>query len=553
MKDRVTVGDAVVAELARAGVDTVFGIISVHNIPIYDALARHDGFRIVKPRGESGAVNMADAYARAGRKLGVVITSTGSGAGNAAGALIEADTAGTPLLHITGQVPKEYIDSGRGYIHECRDQLAMLKSISKQACRVEHPEEAPSTIRLAIRQALESPTGPVSVEIPIDYQSRLIASSEITVNEVERDVEPLDVSAAVTEIRQAERPVIWVGSGVFRAGATYEFRKFVDLVDAAVITSQAARGTLPETDRRCLGFFATDPDVRELLASADLLISMGTRFRGNETAYWDVCVPSNHIGIDIDRGAVNRNYSHSRTLIGDSRRILSALVAALGQYPSKAKLNYRREILRVREASRARMRENLGPYESILDAISETFPAGGIVVRDVTIPATTWASRMIEVAEPRQSLHASTVGIGQALPMAIGASIARPEVDVLVLVGDGGLLVNPGELSLIAEEGLSFTIVVFDDGGYGVLRNLQNKVFDKRRIGVDLESPDFVALARAFGMEAVLVSDGNQFRSALGKAVESPDAWMIVVDVEQLGTTLKPFTGTPPLDLYSPK
>ena len=105
MEDRITVGDAVVAELARAGVDTVFGIISIHNIPIYDALARHGGFRVVKPRGESGAVNMADAYARAGGKLGVAITSTGTGAGNAAGALIEAETAGTPLLHVTGQVP----------------------------------------------------------------------------------------------------------------------------------------------------------------------------------------------------------------------------------------------------------------------------------------------------------------------------------------------------------------------------------------------------------------------------------------------------------------
>ncbi len=553
MEDRITVGDAVVAELARAGVDTVFGIISIHNIPIYDALARHGGFRVVKPRGESGAVNMADAYARAGARLGVAITSTGTGAGNAAGALIEADTAGTPLLHITGQVPSEYIDSGRGYIHECRDQLSMLESISKQAHRVQRPEQASSTLRLAIGQAVEAPTGPVSVEIPIDFQSRLIASSQIAVSEPRPSVESPDVSGAVAEIVKSERPVMWAGSGVFRGGAVVEFRKLVDLIDAAVITSHGARGTLPETDPRCLGFFANDPDVRKLLGSADLLISVGTRFRGNETGYWDVGVPANHIGIDIDPNAVNRNYPHSMALIGDSRPILSALVAGLEERGAASKPDYRRDVLRAREASRARMRESMGPYQAILDAIRETLPAGGIVVRDVTIPTTTWASRMIEVTEPRQTLHSATIGIGQALPMAIGASIARPEAAVLVLSGDGGFLVNPGELAVILEEGLSFTIVVFDDGGYGVLRNLQNKVFDERRIGVDLKSPDFVGLARAFGVEAVRVGDGNQFRSALRKAIESPQAWMIVIDAGQLGTTPKPFTGTPSLDLYRPK
>ena len=553
MEDRITVGDAVVAELARAGVDTVFGIISIHNIPIYDALARHGGFRVVKPRGESGAVNMADAYARAGARLGVAITSTGTGAGNAAGALIEADTAGTPLLHITGQVPSEYIDSGRGYIHECRDQLSMLESISKQAHCVQRPEQASSILPLAIGQAVEAPTGPVSVEIPIDFQSRLIVSSQIAVSEPQPSVESPDVSAAVAEVLKSERPVMWAGSGVFRGGAVLEFRKLVDLIDAAVITSHGARGTLPEADPRCVGFFANDPDVRKLLGSADLLISVGTRFRGNETGYWDVGVPANHIGIDIDPNAVNRNYPHSMALIGDSRPILSALVAGLEERGAASKPDYRRDVLRAREASRARMRESMGPYQAILDAIRETIPAGGIVVRDVTIPTTTWASRMIEVTEPRQTLHSATIGIGQALPMAIGASIARPEATVLVLSGDGGFLVNPGELAVILEEGLSFTIVVFDDGGYGVLRNLQNKVFDERRIGVDLKSPDFVGLAQAFGVEAVRVGDGNQFRSALEKAIESPQAWMIVIDAGQLGTTPKPFTGTPSLDLYRPK
>src|SRR6516164_7006171 len=131
-----TGGDIIVQALKAAGVDSVFGVISIHNIPIYDAIARQGDICTIANRGEAGAVNMADGYAKATGKLGVAITSTGSGVGNAAGALIEAQTSGTPLLHITGQIDSPYLDQGKGFIHECKDQLAMLKAISKDAFRV---------------------------------------------------------------------------------------------------------------------------------------------------------------------------------------------------------------------------------------------------------------------------------------------------------------------------------------------------------------------------------------------------------------------------------
>ena len=249
MEDRVTVSDAIVSELELARVDTLFGIISIHNIPIYDAVARHGGFRVIKPRGESGAVNMADAYGRIGDRLGVAITSTGTGAGNAAGSMIEAATAGTPLLHLTGQVASEYLESGRGYIHECRDQLAMLKSIGKAAYRVRQPEQAPGVVRRAILEALEPPTGPVSVEIPIDFQAALIARAEIaTPVAVPLSVDRDFLEELAERILAADRPVMWAGSGVIRGHASDEFEKLARLVDAAVLTSHGGRGAFPEDD-----------------------------------------------------------------------------------------------------------------------------------------------------------------------------------------------------------------------------------------------------------------------------------------------------------------
>src|SRR5947207_5937807 len=141
MANKLTVADAFLKELESIGVDTIFGIISIHSIPFYDALQRHGGFRVVTARHEGAAANMADAYSRVSGKLGVVLTSTGTGAGNAAGAIIESWNGGAPLLHITGNVASGFIDTGRGYIHDCKDQFGMLKSISKEAHRVERAEQ----------------------------------------------------------------------------------------------------------------------------------------------------------------------------------------------------------------------------------------------------------------------------------------------------------------------------------------------------------------------------------------------------------------------------
>src|SRR5271157_4665512 len=162
MEEQCTGGDVIVQVLKAASVECVFGIISIHNIPIYDAIARQGGIRTITNRSEPGAVNMADGYAKATGTLGVVITSTGAGAGNAAGSLIEAQTNGTPLLHITGQIDSPYLDQGKGFIHECKDQLGMLKAISKDAFRIRSTGSLATTLHHAIELAQTAPTGVVS-------------------------------------------------------------------------------------------------------------------------------------------------------------------------------------------------------------------------------------------------------------------------------------------------------------------------------------------------------------------------------------------------------
>jgi acetolactate synthase-1/2/3 large subunit len=170
-------------------------------------------------------------------------------------------------------------------------------------------------------------------------------------------------------------------------------------------------------------------------------------------------------------------------------------------------------------------------------------PRDAILVRDVTVPATTWGSRLIERHHPRTTLHASAGGIGQGLPMAIGAQIAAPSKKVVLLCGDGGLLVNIGELAAARQENTPVIAVLFDDGAYGVLRNIQNAHFGGRHIGVHLQSPDFVAAGQAFGFNSSRVKSVQEFEKHFATAVNSGEPWLIVIDSESIGPMKKIFAG----------
>jgi len=541
---KITVADALLKELERIGVDTVFGIISIHNIPFYDAIKRHGGFRVVAGRHEGAVVNMADAYSRVSGKLGVALTSTGTGAGNAAGAIIESWNGGAPMLHVTGQVASAYIETGRGYIHDGKDQFGMLKSISKEAHRVRRPQQAPAIFRLAVTQAMTPPAGPVSVEIPIDFQASVISlPSIVTAANPPRVPSDAELLPAVERMVEAKRPVIWAGSGAMFSDSSPEVTELMQFLNAAVITTQSARGIVPETVSTCIGHFATFPALQDFVAKADLLISVGVRFRGNETSNWSLTTPAEHIGIDADPQAINRNFPHSIAIIGDAKAILRAVLRLLDAKQPKPKFDYGLEVALLQRELRGEVRDGMGPWEGILDAIQEHLPEDAVLVRDVTVPATTWGSRLIIRRYPRTTLHASAGGIGQGLPMAIGAQIAAPSKTVVALCGDGGLLVNIGELAVARQENAPVVVILFDDSAYGVLRNIQNAHFEGRTIGVELQSPDFVAVARAFGFESERVRSTEEFRRTFATAVKSRHPWMIVTDSGAIGPMKKIFAG----------
>jgi acetolactate synthase I/II/III large subunit len=551
-----TTADAVVQELVKAGVTTAFGIVSIHNMPIYDAILREGSIHLVCSRGESGAVNMADGYARATGKLGVVITSTGTGAGNAAGSLIEAWAAGVPVLHLTGEVASPYLGTGRGYIHECKDQLSIMDGSCKKAIRLRKPEQTASVVRQAIQEAFAAPSGPVSLEIPIDFQSAIIPKHSL--DEVRIIVPQNNTTIAlpeevVSKISSARRPVIWAGGGVISADASKELQQVAEMIGAAVLTSQSGKGSIPENHPQCIGHFAAYELTKKLLKESDLLISIGVRFRGNETANWKVPVPKEHIAIDADWQAINRNYEATHGLVGDAKHVLHSLVQALSKKIISPDPLYLDEVQTVRQELRASLRATLGPYEQILDGLRKVMPRETILVRDVTVQANVWGSRLFEIYEPRTSIHASGGGIGQGLPTAIGAQMAFKDRQVVLMAGDGGFMVNVGEMATAAQENLPLIIVLFDDAGYGVLRNIQDAAYG-RQVAVDLLSPDFVLLGQSMGFESTRIGSPDEFVSALEQAVGRQKPTIIVVDMEAVGPMAKPFGGPPgAADAFKPR
>ena len=543
----ISVGGAVAALLDAAGVRAAFGVISIHNMPMLDAIARRGATRFVMARGEAGAANMADAYARTQAALGVCITSTGTGAGNAAGALVEALTAGTPLLHLTGQIENAYLDRQLAYIHEAPDQLTMLKAVSKAAFRVRSANTAVGTLKLAMQTALTAPSGPVSVEIPVDIQSALIA--------LPADFSPLPVAVPVPgaalldaladRLAQAKRPLLWIGGGARHAGAAVQ--RLLALGFGMVTTTQG-RGTVAEDHPRSLGAFNVPKPVEAFYQTCDALLVVGSRLRSNETLKYDLRLPQPLLRIDADATADGRGYANALFVCGDSALALHGLADRLqGRLHIDPALGD--DLARARRAAEGLMLDSLGPYAGLLQALQARVQARFHWVRDVTLSNSTWGNRRPRLNHPQAGVHALGGGIGQGMPMAIGAAIGAAVqgagTRTWCLAGDGGLILNLGELATAVQEKADLTILLMNDQAYGVIKNIQDAQYGGRRVYADLHTPDYGLLCASIGMAHHRVQNQAELDAALDQAVQQRGPRMVEIDMLAFGPFKTAFAGPP--------
>jgi acetolactate synthase-1/2/3 large subunit len=532
--------DLMVAELEAAGVRLAFGVISIHNMPFLDAMRRRGVIRFISARGEAGAANMADAATRVGPAPAVVVTSTGTGAGNAAGALIEALTAGVPLIHLTGQIDSKYLDRGWGFIHEAQDQLGMLRAVSKAAWRISRPEDAVPILREAMLVARTPPCGPVSIEIAIDTQRVPLPAraplGPLPVSVAEPDAALL--SQAADWLESAERPVIWAGGGTLHA--TAELRALAD-AGIPVVMSTSGRGVLDGDHPASLGTFTQLPPVAGLIESADLLIVAGSHLRSNETRTYGMKLPERLIRIDADPAADGRGYPSALFILGDSKPALHGLLrgAAGGRQEWLA------QATTARIAAEDRVRSEVGVYAALIDAVTKYLPRDGLFVRDITLSNSIWANRLPRIFAPRHTVHAMGGGIGQGLQHAIGAALACPAKRTLAIVGDGGFMLNPGELATAVQENARLAIILMNDRRYGVIRNIQDADYGGRHGDTDLVHPDFGMFAASLHIPYRKLSHAADADEAIGWAMDQPGLAFVEVDMVSFGPFAAGYAGPP--------
>ena len=539
-----TVGDLVAAFLDACGVTTAFGVISIHNMPILDAFARGNRMRFVPARGEAGALNMADAFARVSGGLGVGVTSTGVAAGNAAGSLVEALTAGSPVLHLTGQIERGWLDRGWGYIHEAPDQPTMLKGVSKAFFRIRSPDEALGVLHRAVQSALTPPAGPVSVEIPIDVQgAKIEVPSSLVMPKILRTPPvPADLDALAEAVAEASRPMLWLGGGA--RGAESAALRLADM-GLGIVTSTNGRGVVPETHPMTLGAFNAAPPVEAFYGSCDLMVVAGSRLRGNETLKWKLGLPDNRLRVDCDPSMDGRGYTSAQFVQGDAVAALGGLADRLAGR-LRIDRSFAGDLAAARQAAEAGLRINLGvAWSAVLDIVKAHFPAGAPWVRDITLSNSIWGNRAVPLTGSRQGVHSLGGAIGQGLPMAIGAALAEPGRRTVALAGDGGFALNLGELATLAQERAPVTVLLMNDGGYGVIRNIQDAHYGGRRHYADLLTPDFAALCASIGMRHLKAGSVEAFRQALPQALAGDGPAVLEVDMHGIGPFARPFAGPP--------
>ena len=538
------VGDLVARALADAGVKVAFGVISIHNMPILDAIFRQGRIAFVPARGEAGAMNMADAHARVSRSLGVVITSTGTAAGNAAGSQVEALTAGSPVLHITSQLDTVFMDRDRAAIHDVPRQPDMLKSVSKAYFRVWDANGAATVLHAAMSAALSSPRGPVSLEIPVDMQRQLavypLGLGAPTVSRVTPDAIRLDALAGLA--REARRPMLWLGGGA--RGASEQATELVERGFCAV-TSGNGRATVPEDHPRSLGAYNMTPLAQSLFDRCDLMIVVGSRLRGNETRNNALRLGKPLAQIDADASQGGRNYPVDMFIHGEADLALDALLERL---PARldVEAGFAREIAAARAASEAALGKSLGPYRVLADVMSARVHAGAHpFARDVTIANSMFGNRYVRLAAPHLGVHALGGGIGQGVAMAIGASFAARDRKTVALLGDGGTMVNLGEFATAVENHCEIVFVLMYDQAYGVISNIQDAQYGNRRAYCRLHTPDFGLFARSMSLPHEKVSSIDGFEGAFDRAMARPGPTLVEIDMLAIGPYAEAFGGPP--------
>jgi len=507
-----TCGEVLVEILQNYGIDTIFGIPGVHTVELYRGLENTD-IRHVTPRHEQGAGFMADGYARATGKVAACFIITGPGMTNIATAMGQALADSIPMLVISSVNRSHELGMGEGRLHELPAQRNLVSGVARFSHTLLSTDELPRVLARAFTVFNAERPGPVHIEIPIDVitapADHLDRNAFTLPSPPGPSLQAIDDCAAL--LASAKRPLIAIGGGAVNSGA--ELTKLAEMLDAPVVNTVNAKGILAYSHALAVGGSGSCPVVRDALESADLVLAIGTEFGETDYDYFfDGAIKFNGklIRIDINAGQLTRNVRADLAICSDAREALQMLNQSL----SKHKLASGQGAGRARKMSEQLQATRDPGYEKFFETIRSALPEV-VIAGDSTQPVY-YAWLHYETEKPRRYFHsASGFGtLGYAIPAAIGAKLAAPESPVIGLIGDGAAQFTIAELASAVEAKLPVIFLIWNNNGYGEIKRFMADA-NIPQIGVDIYTPDFIGLGKAFGCEAVRATSLEELKSQL--------------------------------------
>lgn len=510
---QVRTGGAILVDaLAAHGVDVVFGIPGTHNLAVFAAMG-DAGIRNVTVRHEQGAGYAADGFARSTGREGVVITTTGPAALNAAAALAQSYSDSVPVLLVAPGMPTGHPSHGTGLLHETRDQRAAMAGVVAESHRVESLAEIPVAVAQAFARMRSGRPRAEYLEVPLDLLDAEAVVAEVAPVSVAAPSLPQrdDIDAAVGVLSGAERIVVIAGGGA--GDASVQLAALAARLGAAVVTTTNGKGAIDESDPLSLGAGLQHRSVVRAVAEADAVLAVGTEFAPSDWWLGEPDLPETVVRIDVDPSAVLANIVPSHPLVGDAAGTLIALQVALDH--TDAPTADTAWVVDARAAVRDEKAEASATWATALASLDEALPAGSVIAADNAMASYNGALATLELDRARSFLFPTGAGtLGYGLAAGIGAKIAEPDTAVVVIQGDGGIMFTIQELAAAAEERLALPVVVFDNGGFGEIHNEMVDRDDPVH-SVALGAPDFVTLAESLGCRGVRLDDP----AGLGPAV----------------------------------
>ena len=528
-------GGAAVAEtLSAHGVDVIFGIPGTHNLEIYRHLGRV-GITAVTHRHEQGAGYAADGYSQVAGKPGVVVTTSGPAVLNAMVAAGTSYAESRPVLIISSGLPSgtDYLDGGE--LHDTKDTLAAMASMTEWSVRASTPQEVTDAIARAFEIMGTGRPRPVFIEVPCDVLA------DVWDGEVSRAVhveapkaDQVAISRAVSLLAEARRPMIIAGGGSRAADA--QLRQLAERLNAPVITTSNGKGVLPEAHPLSLGAHIRLPGAQARLNASDALVVVGSELSDSDL-WGGKITAANVIRIDIAASQLNLNAPAAVAIHADAKEALEqinahlAAAASLATPSAEASAEVRNELDDFRQALIAEARLDGDAWFEINTELRKALPENTIVAGDSSQVTYKGTIHFFPVPAKNSFLYMPRAAtLGYALPAAIGAQIAKPDAPVVALLGDGAFMFSVQELVTAIEQNLSVVVIVVNNGGYREIRD-QQEARAMAPIGVDLHVPDIAALATAIGAVGEKASDARDLANRATIALGRPGPTVISLDV----------------------